>query len=62
MVGTLCPCLVSMPASKLVGPSGRVVGLDMTAKQLEIANAHVDWHMQVRGQWLGGVGGGRRAR
>lgn len=50
-----------MSASKLVGPSGRVVGLDMTAKQLEIANAHVDWHMQVRakrrGERIRGAGG-----
>jgi hypothetical protein len=24
-----------------------VIGLDMTAKQLDIARTHIDWHMQV---------------
>lgn len=30
--------------SRLVGPGGRVVGVDMTAEQLEVARKHVDWH------------------
>ncbi|MFA5938543.1 MAG: methyltransferase domain-containing protein [Sinimarinibacterium sp.] len=32
--------------SKLVGPNGRVVGVDMTAAQLEVARRHQDWHAQ----------------
>jgi ubiquinone/menaquinone biosynthesis C-methylase UbiE len=35
--------------SKLVGSSGRVVGVDMTPAQLSVANAHLDWHMQAFG-------------
>lgn len=30
--------------SKLVGPSGRVIGVDMTESQLEVARRHQDWH------------------
>jgi len=32
-------------ASKLVGPTGRVIGLDMTDEQLEVATRHVDSQM-----------------
>jgi len=32
--------------SKLVGPSGRVIGVDMTPEQLEIAVRHRDWHAE----------------
>jgi arsenite methyltransferase len=31
--------------SQLVGPSGEVVGVDMTPEQLETAQAHIGWHM-----------------
>ena len=31
--------------SQLVGPTGEVVGVDMTPEQLETARAHIDWHM-----------------
>ncbi len=31
-------------ASRLVGESGRVIGLDMTPAQLDVARAHQDWH------------------
>jgi ubiquinone/menaquinone biosynthesis C-methylase UbiE len=30
--------------SKLVGEKGRVIGVDMTDEQLEVANRHVDYH------------------
>jgi len=30
--------------SKLVGPQGRVIGVDMTPEQLEVAVRHRDWH------------------
>ncbi len=30
--------------SKLVGPNGRVIGVDMTPEQLEIATRHRGWH------------------
>ncbi len=30
--------------SKLVGPTGRVVGVDMTSEQLETARRHVNFH------------------
>ena len=30
--------------AQLVGPKGRVVGVDMTPEQLEVARRHVDWH------------------
>ena len=35
--------------SKLVGPKGRVIGVDMTDAQLEIARKHVDYHAQKFG-------------
>jgi arsenite methyltransferase len=31
--------------SKLVGPKGKVIGVDMTDEQLEIANNHIPYHM-----------------
>lgn len=30
--------------SKLVGPTGRVIGVDMTPEQLEVAVRHQEWH------------------
>ncbi len=30
--------------AQLAGPTGEVVGVDMTAEQLAVARAHVDWH------------------
>ena len=30
--------------SKLVGPQGRVIGIDMTPEQLDVARRHVDYH------------------
>ncbi len=30
--------------SKLVGPQGKVIGVDMTSEQLEVANRHIDYH------------------
>ncbi|MCB1521494.1 MAG: methyltransferase domain-containing protein [Hyphomicrobiaceae bacterium] len=30
--------------AQMVGAKGRVVGVDMTAEQLDVARAHVDWH------------------
>ncbi|MCW9034386.1 MAG: methyltransferase domain-containing protein [Rhodospirillales bacterium] len=35
--------------SRLVGKDGYVVGVDMTAEQLEVANRHLDWHMEKYG-------------
>lgn len=35
--------------SKLVGPEGKVVGVDMTDEQLEVANRHVDFHTKSFG-------------
>ncbi|KJV05532.1 methyltransferase domain-containing protein [Methylocucumis oryzae] len=35
--------------SRLVGESGQVIGVDMTAEQLVVANAHIDWHSQRYG-------------
>ena len=32
--------------SKLVGPEGRVIGVDMTPEQLEVAVRHRDWHAE----------------
>ena len=32
--------------SKLVGPEGKVIGVDMTDEQLEIANSHISYHME----------------
>lgn len=36
-------------ASKLVGESGYVIGVDMTLEQLEVANRHVSYHMEKFG-------------
>ena len=36
-------------ASKLVGPNGYVVGVDMTNEQLDVANRHVDYHTEKFG-------------
>ena len=35
--------------SQLVGPSGEVVGVDMTDEQLAVAESHIDWHMRAFG-------------
>ncbi|BBM87188.1 methyltransferase domain-containing protein [Candidatus Uabimicrobium amorphum] len=35
--------------SQLVGPQGRVIGVDMTEEQLEIARRHIDTQMQIFG-------------
>lgn len=35
--------------SKLVGPAGRVIGIDMTEGQLEVARRHTAWQMQKFG-------------
>ena len=32
--------------SKLVGPNGRVIGVDMTPEQLEVAVRHREWHAE----------------
>ncbi|NNU14753.1 methyltransferase domain-containing protein [Parvularcula sp. ZS-1/3] len=32
--------------SQLVGPKGRIVGVDATPEQLEVANRHKDWHAE----------------
>lgn len=36
-------------ASQLVGPKGRVVGVDMTKEQLDVAIQHKDWHKEKIG-------------
>jgi ubiquinone/menaquinone biosynthesis C-methylase UbiE len=36
--------------SKLVGPAGRVIGVDMTAEQLAVAERHREWHARKFGQ------------
>ncbi|MEL6989623.1 MAG: methyltransferase domain-containing protein, partial [Bacteroidota bacterium] len=36
-------------ASKLVGQSGEVIGVDMTDAQLEVANKHIDYHTEQFG-------------
>lgn len=36
-------------ASQLVGPKGRVVGVDMTQEQLDVAIKHKDWHAEKFG-------------
>jgi len=33
-------------AAQLVGPRGRVIGIDMTAEQLDVARRHVETHMR----------------
>jgi ubiquinone/menaquinone biosynthesis C-methylase UbiE len=35
--------------SRLVGPHGRVIGVDMTPEQLSLAQAHREWHAQRYG-------------
>ncbi len=35
--------------SQLVGEKGKVIGLDMTDEQLEVANEYIDWHMEKFG-------------
>lgn len=35
--------------SRLVGPDGRVVGIDMTTEQLDVARRHRDWHAERYG-------------
>jgi SAM-dependent methyltransferase len=35
--------------SKLVGPTGRVIGIDMTAEQLAVAERHREWHARKFG-------------
>ncbi len=35
--------------SRLVGESGRVIGIDMTEEQLAVARQHCDWHAQKYG-------------
>ena len=35
--------------SKLVGPTGRVIGLDMTDEQLAVARRHIDYHTRKFG-------------
>lgn len=35
--------------AQMVGPKGRVVGVDMTAEQLEVARRHIDWHKKKFG-------------
>jgi arsenite methyltransferase len=32
--------------AQLVGAKGEVIGIDMTAEQLSVARAHVDWHRE----------------
>ncbi|MBK8203152.1 MAG: methyltransferase domain-containing protein [Bdellovibrionales bacterium] len=35
--------------SKLVGPRGRVIGVDMTEEQIKVAERHIDYHRQKFG-------------
>lgn len=35
--------------SRLVGPRGRVIGVDMTDEQLAVARRHLDWHAERYG-------------
>lgn len=35
--------------SRLVGENGRVVGVDMTPEQIDVANRHIDYHTQQYG-------------
>jgi ubiquinone/menaquinone biosynthesis C-methylase UbiE len=35
--------------SRLVGESGKVIGVDMTEEQLEVAKRHCDWHAERYG-------------
>jgi arsenite methyltransferase len=36
-------------ASKLVGPNGSVIGIDMTEEQLKVANDNIDYHRKMFG-------------
>jgi len=36
-------------ASKLVGESGQVIGVDMTEEQLDVAHKHIDYHTEAFG-------------
>lgn len=36
-------------ASQLVGPTGQVIGVDMTDEQLEVANKYIDYHAEEFG-------------
>jgi ubiquinone/menaquinone biosynthesis C-methylase UbiE len=36
-------------ASQLVGPTGKVIGVDMTKEQLEVASTHKAWHAEKFG-------------
>jgi ubiquinone/menaquinone biosynthesis C-methylase UbiE len=36
-------------AAQLVGEKGRVIGIDMTEQQLEVARSHIDYHQQQFG-------------
>lgn len=44
--GTGRDCFV---LSKLVGPKGQVIGVDMTDEQIQVAQSHVDYHTQKFG-------------
>lgn len=35
--------------SQMVGESGKVIGVDMTANQLDVATSHIDYHMSAFG-------------
>ena len=35
--------------SKLVGPTGKVIGVDMTDEQIQVARNHVDYHTEKFG-------------
>ncbi len=35
--------------AQLVGPTGRVIGVDMTDEQLAVARRHADWHAEEFG-------------
>ncbi|PJZ46675.1 methyltransferase domain-containing protein [Leptospira brenneri] len=35
--------------SKLVGQSGRVIGIDMTEEQLQVAQSHIEYHREIFG-------------
>lgn len=35
--------------SQMVGPTGRVIGVDMTEEQLSVANQYIGWHMDKFG-------------
>lgn len=37
---------LSLAAARLVGPKGRVIGVDMTTSQLAVAQRYLDWHME----------------